>query len=305
MLLALQRAGHDVRVWARASSDVSGLGDVEVRRGSLLDEDALAAGMQGCDAVLHAAGGGKVLRIADVYRDNTETTAVLVAAAERAGVARFVLVSSLAAGGGGVRPRVESDPPRPASHYGKSKLEAEQRVLAARERMQVVIVRPPAVYGPGDTRMVALFSAATRGVIPMVEPSGSLSLVYGPDCADALVRALGASVPSGRVYYVSDGEPYGRREFAGLIGAGVGRRVRVLPVPTAAVVVAGTMNEAWGRLREQSVVLSRDKVADIRVAHQTCDASLARVELGWQPSLRFDEGARVTAEAYRRAGWIR
>ncbi len=308
MLEALHRAGHEVRVWARASSDVSTLPhskDVEVRRGSLLDEDALAAGMQGCDAVLHAAGGGKVLRIADVYRDNTETTAVLVAAALRAGVTRFVLVSSLAAGGGGPRPRVESDVPRPASHYGKSKLEAEQRVLAARERMHVVIVRPPAVYGPGDTRMVALFSAARRGVIPMVEPSGSLSLVYGADCADALVRALTAQVPSGRVYYVADGEPYGRREFARLIGEAVGRRVRVVPVPVAGVVLAGAVNEAWGRLREQSVVLSRDKVADIRVAHQCCDAGLIREELGWRPSLRFGEGARVTAEAYRRAGWIR
>lgn len=305
MVTALHRAGHEVRVWARASSDVSGLGDVEVRRGSLLDEDALAAGMQGCDAVLHAAGGGKVLRIADVYRDNTETTAVMVGAALRAGVGRFVLVSSLAAGGGGERPRVETDEPRPASHYGKSKLEAERHVLAASGRMRVVVIRPPAVYGPGDTRMVALFSAATRGVIPMVEPGGSLSLVYGPDCADALVRALGSGGPSGRVYYVCDGEPYGRREFARLIGEGVGRRVQVVPVPTAAVVVAGAVNEAWGRLREQSVVLSRDKVADIRVAHQTCDAGLIREELGWRPTLRFGEGARVTAEAYRRAGWIR
>lgn len=302
---ALRAAGHDLRVWARASSDVSGLGGVDVARGSLHDEDALANAMAGCDAVLHAAGGGKVLRIAEVYRDNADTTATLVRAAERAGVTRFVLVSSLAAGGGGARPRVESDLPAPASHYGKSKLAAEAHALMARERMQVIILRPPAVYGPGDTRMVPLFQAATRGLMPMVEPSGSLSLVYGPDCADALVRALHANVPSGRVYYVADGEPYMRREFARLIGEAVGRRVRVLPVPTTAVVLAGAANEAWGRLRERSVVLSRDKVADIRVPHQTCDASRIRDELGWRPSLRFDRGARVTAEAYREAGWLR
>jgi nucleoside-diphosphate-sugar epimerase len=83
-----------------------------------------------------------------------------------------------------------------------------------------------------------------------------LSLVYGADCADALVRALTAAVPSGSVYYVADGEPYGRREFATLIGAAVGRRVRVIPIPTAAVVAAGALNEAWGRLRSESVVLS-------------------------------------------------
>lgn len=291
-------------MWARASSDVAALGNVEVRRGSLLDVAALTEAMRGCDAVLHAAGGGKVLRIADVYRDNTETTAVLVEAARRAGVARFVLVSSLAAGGGGERPRVESDPPRPASHYGRSKLEAERRVLAASDDLHAVIVRPPAVYGPGDTRMVALFSAATRGVMPMVQPAGSLSLVYGEDCADALVRALSAAVPSGSTYYVADGAPYGRREFARMIGAAVGRRVRVVPIPTVAVAAAGALNEAWGRVRNQSVVLSRDKVADIRVAHQTCDASRARAELGWTPRVRFEEGARLTADAYRRAGWI-
>ncbi|MCA9576131.1 MAG: NAD-dependent epimerase/dehydratase family protein [Polyangiales bacterium] len=304
LLTALRSAGHDVRVWARASSDVSGLGDVEVRRGSLHDGDALAVAMAGCDAVLHAAGGGKVLRIAEVYRDNAESTATLLDAAERAGVTRFALVSSLAAGGGGPRPRTERDAPRPASHYGKSKLLAERHALDRRERMRVVVVRPPAVYGPGDTRMVPLFSAAARGVLPMVEPNGSLSLVYGADCARALVLALEADVPSGRVYYVSDGEPYARREFARLIGAAVGRSVRVVPVPTAAVVVAGALNEAVGRLRERSVVLSRDKVADIRVPHQTCDAAFIRAELGWAPTLRFDEGARVTAEAYRDAGWL-
>ena len=80
MLEALHRAGHEVRVWARASSDVSTLHskDVEVRRGSLLDEDALAAGMQGCDAVLHAAGGGKVLRIAPTIDASTGTVKVTV-----------------------------------------------------------------------------------------------------------------------------------------------------------------------------------------------------------------------------------
>lgn len=153
--------------------------------------------------------------------------------------------------------------------------------------------------------MVALFVAASRGLMPMVEPGGSLSLVYGADCADALVRALGADVPSGRVYYVADGEPYLRRDFAHLIGAAMGRRVRVVPVPTAALVAAGALNEAWGRLREQSVVLSRDKVADIRVAHQTCDATRIREELGFRPSVRFEEGARLTADAYRRAGLVR
>ena len=305
LLTSLRREGHSIHVWARASSDVSGLGDVGVSRGAWTDAEALREAMRGCDVVVHAAGGGKVLRIADIYRTNVDSTRAVVEAAVAAGVPRFVLVSSLAACGASNagRPRVESDPPEPLSHYGRSKLQAEGVLLEA-TALHGIIIRPPAVYGPGDTRMVALYRAASRGVLPMVAPEGSLSLVYGPDCADVIVRASVTDVPSGRAYFVADGEPHPRVEFARQIGAAVGRRVRVVPVPGALVRAAGAINEAVGRARGKSVILSRDKAADMCAPHQTCDASLAREELGFVSTLDFEEGARVTAAAYREAGWI-
>ena len=306
---ALLSRGDEVVVWARASSDTRALEAhtrVSIRRGSFSDHGLLTDAMRGADAVVHAAGGGKVLRTEDLYRDNEGSAIAVRDAALAAGSTRIVLVSSLAAAGGSPpgRARRESDPPSPASHYGKSKLAAERALLDVRNSIEVVIVRPPAVYGPGDTRMIGLFEAAARGIIPMVAPSGTLSLVYGPDCADALSRACRAPVASGSVYFVADGAPYVRRDFARHIADAVGARARVLPIPIPALVAAGAVNEALGRLRGRSVVLSRDKAADIRVPHQTCDAKLAREELGFAPTLRFDEGARVTAKAYRDAGWL-
>lgn len=307
--LRASEANHDLVAWARPSSDCSGLGaDVEVRRGDWDDGLALREALEGADVVVHAAGGGKVLRIADVYASNAGSTRSLVEAACDVGVKRFVLVSSLAAAGGskdGV-PRVEDDLEKPASHYGKSKLEAERICAGASDQMIVRVLRPPAVYGPGDTRMVAVFRAAKRGVFPMVAAKGTMSMVYGPDCADAILKLCEDTTRPERyrAYFVSDGPPYARRHFAELVGKSVGQEVNIFPIPTPLLVAAGTVNEGIGRARGKSVILSRDKVADLRQAHQVCDATRLREELGWRPSFRFDKGAQITADWYREQGWL-
>ena len=139
--------------------------------------------------------------------------------------ARLVLTSSMAAMGPArnriaVRP---DDMPHPVSAYGRSKLAAERLVLAARDRRHVSIVRPPGVYGPGDTRFLALFRSIERGLAP-VPPGRTTSVVYGPDCADALVRCAFEDFESGTAFHVEDGEVHTWRSLADHVAHALGKR---------------------------------------------------------------------------------
>lgn len=301
LVRALRETGHDVRALVRASSKTEGL-EVEILRASFDDAVALRRAARDVDAVVHAAGGGIARRIADMYEANTESTRALLAATPEG--RRFVLVSSLAAHGpSSEEPAVESDPDAPRSHYGKSKLEAERVLFAQHDRIEGIALRPPALYGPGEHRMVELFRAARRGVVPMIHPGGTMSMLHGADCARAVVAALAA--PSARgVYYVAEPRVYGRREMAELIGEAVGRRVRVVPIAPSVLHAVAAGLEVVGKLRDRPVMLTRDKVRDAGEAHQSCDPSRATSELGFSPRHDFASGAREAYEDYLRRGWL-
>lgn len=305
LVAALQAHGHEVRALVRATSRTEALegAGVEVRVGRLDAPTELAAVAAGVDAVVHAAGGGIVRRREDMRRLNRDGTANLLAACP-ATVRVFVLVSSVAAHGPSPadEPATEDRAEAPISAYGQSKLAAE-RVLFARERPFVSIaIRPPALYGPGEHRMVDLFRAAARGVVPMVHPEGTLSLLHGADCAHLIARAL--ERPVAGTYFAAEPQVYRRREMAEAIGRAVGRPVRVVAVPPWALQLAGAVSEGWGRLRDRPVMFSRDKVADMSQPHQTCDPSLAMATFEWEPRQRFDAGAREALADYRRRGWL-
>lgn len=291
LVRALRADGHAVRAFARATSDteaIEALG-VEVCRGSFGDEASLARAARGVDAVVHAAGGGIAKRVADIYRGNTDSTRALLDAAVVAGCARFVLVSSLAARD-------------PASHYGKSKRAAELAALERQGDLHVVVLRPPALYGPGEHRMVGLFAAARRGLVPTVHPDGTLSMLHGADCAAAIVRAL--TTDARGVYFIGERRVYGRREMAELVGRAVDRPVRVVAIPPTVLKLAARGNDLWGKLRDRPVMLGLDKTRDVLRPHQTGDPGPAFEALGWRPTRDFESGAREAYADYRRRGWL-
>ncbi|MET0137230.1 MAG: NAD(P)-dependent oxidoreductase, partial [Sphingobium sp.] len=157
----LLAGGHDVRALTRRPQpDRSG---VEWIAGDLADKDALATLVAGADAVIHVAGAINVPDRMAFHAANAEGTRLLVRAAQDAGAARFVLVSSLSAREPGL------------SDYGWSKREGEGMVEAS--ALDWTIVRPPAIYGPGDREMLEMFRMAARGVV-MLPPAGRLSVIH-------------------------------------------------------------------------------------------------------------------------------
>ena len=300
-------AGHEPIVFARSSSDTAAFDQrgIEVRRGAFDDASSLRAACVGVDAVVHAAGGGVVREVADYYRSNAESTEALLANASAR--MRFVLISSLAAHGPALRKRAgfagpvasEGDDDAPTSHYGKSKKRAELACISS--NLRCTILRPPALYGAGEYRMVPLFRLAQRGVVPTVHPKGTLSLLSGRDCARAVLSSLVGDHEG--IFYLAEPRPISRRAMAEAIARFAGHS-RVVAIPQSVVLGAGRVSEALAAARGKRAMFNRDKAADLCAPHQSCDPRHAETTLGWRAEDRFVDSTRAIGRAYQDKGWL-
>ena len=274
--------GHRVRALnRRAQSDRAGVTWVA---GALDDPAALATLVQGADAVVHVAGVVNADR-AGFVAGNIEGTRAILAAARQAGVTRFVHVSSLSAR----EPQL--------SRYGWSKREGERLVEAS--DLTWTIVRPAAVYGPGDMEMRDLFRAAKLG-IALLPPQGTMSAVAVDDLAGLLVTLAGR--PGDRaIYEIDDGTSWTHREFAKAIGAAVGRRVVPLHLPKALMMLGARLD---GKLRGDKARLTPDRVGYLAHADWTATPTARVPEAIWTPATDTREGLAATARWYRANGLL-
>ncbi len=309
-LLAMK--GLPCRALARPTADtrfLSTLPNVTLVPGDLSDLGSLREALRGATSVIHVAGLVKARRPEDFHLANVVGTENLLQAisAETPDLSRFVFVSSLAAAG----PSADGAPVSPSSvapvtHYGHSKAAAEAVAKRAAENLPVTILRPSAIYGPRDREILAFFQAVRWGFLPITSPRGArLSMVYGPDCAAACVASLEAEVESGSTWYVEDGETSTFSKLTSHIEAAVGKKAWVkAPIPGPVLWGAALATEVFGAIANRPVMLTRDKLNELRASHWVCDAAPTRVALGWEPQVPFAMGAALTADWYREAGWL-
>jgi nucleoside-diphosphate-sugar epimerase len=309
----LSQAGHEVVALVRKSSNrkfLETLPNVTFAYGAVEDAPAVDEATRGVDAIIHSAGLVKARTARDFELINVDGTKNLLAAAKKhaPGLKRFVFVSSLAA----VGPSLDGAPvgidraPQPVTHYGRSKLRAEQAVLAAKDELPVTVIRPPMIYGPRDNETFAFFQTVSRRVLPYLgDGNNTLSIVYAGDCAAACVCAIFADVPSGSAYFVEDGKVYVWKEMLAELERVLERRAFLrLPIPFYVLRGAAVASEAFGRLSGKAVMLTRDKINELSAPHWVCDAQRTRTELGWAPQVEWSEGAKRAAAWYRQEGWL-
>ncbi|HKP30162.1 MAG TPA: NAD(P)-dependent oxidoreductase [Gemmatimonadales bacterium] len=305
LIEVLLRAGHRVRALVRSPGKAESLGisGVEWVTGDLGSIEALRNGAQGADVVFHVAGLVAARSLEEFLAVNRDGTArVLDASPEHA---RFVLVSSLAAGGPSQpgRPLQGDEPPSPVSNYGRSKLAAEDVVRAG--SLPWVIVRPPAVYGPRDTEMLRVFKAAGMGVAPVFgKGDQQLSMVYGPDLVEAIAAAGLSSATEGRILYPAHPEVITSADTVRIIGEACGKRVRIIPIPDpiglAILQVTGTV----ARLAGRTTLLTADKGNEFFQKAWTCSPARLEQLTGWKAKHDFRSGTAETAAWYRKHGWL-
>ncbi len=305
--------GHQVRALVRKTSNtrfLESLGDaVELVHASLETGEGLERAVEGVDAVVHCAGLVKARSPEEFHRVNAQGTVNLLEATKkvRPKLHRFVFISSLAAHGPSMdgKPRPVDAEKRPVTHYGRSKAAAEEAVVAQKDALPITVIRPPAIYGPRDNEMYAFFKTVKRRLAPLIGGGeNTLSIIYGPDCAAAVYQALTTDHPSGRIYFVEDGRRYTWKEMGEALQEALGVKALEVKLPVGVFSFAAFWSEMFGKMSGKAVMLTRDKVNELKAPHWVCDSTPIRQELGWQPTVTWEEGARLTAEWYRREGWL-
>lgn len=285
---ALRAEGHRVRALVRRDVTLPG---VETVRAPLVPGEALTRAVDGAEVLVHCAGGGRAVTRADFLANNLATTEALLGALDAAEhpPRRFVLISSVTAGGpdGNTPAACASDVCGARSEYGESKWLAERAVHARGPALERVVLRVPAVYGPGDDRMEPLVRAALRGVVPMPLPDQPLSMIDVDDCARAVALLVAAPIAPSTTYWVEDGETYTPRGMAEAIAAHAGRRVRILPVPRPLLTLVARAAEWNARRTDTPAFLTRDKLRDARAPAWRCSAATLRHDTGFTPRHTF------------------
>ena len=257
--------------------------------GSLEDRDSLRALADGADAVIHVAGVINAPDAAGFEAGNVAGTVAMLDAAKSAGVKRFVHVSSLAAR----EPQL--------SMYGASKARSEVRVNAS--GLSHAIVRPPAVYGPGDRETLELFKMAKRGLV-LLPPRGRLSLIHVDDLAGLLLALATPDAPSGITVEPDDGTPGGwtHEDFARALGRATGK-----PRPVALHARASLLNmgAALDRLvRGKKAKLTPDRAAYFAHPDWVVRTSAKAPSSLWAPRIPTEKGLAATARWYEEQGWL-
>lgn len=255
-------------------------------RGDLANTQALDELCAGSDAVIHIAGviNGDA---AAFEEGNVMGTARLLEAAAKQGVERFVHVSSLAAR--------EPD----VSLYGASKRRSEQLVLDS--GIDAVIVRPPAVYGPGDRETLELFKMAKRGLV-VLPPPGRLSLIHADDLAELLLK-LAEGGPSGTILEPDDGTHNGfsHKQFADALGRAVGRNPRSVSMSPGLVRMGAKLD---GLFRGNKAKLTADRAAYFCHPDWVVRDERRPSPNFWQPRISAEKGLAQTAAWYREKAWL-
>ena len=273
--------GHRVRALARRAQP--GRDGVTWVSGALDDLNALAKLVDGTDAVIHVAGVVNAPDRASFAKGNIDGTRGI---ADAAAGKRFVHVSSLVAR----EPQL--------SNYGWSKAKAERIVQAG--DTDWTIVRPPAIYGPGDLDQLDVFRMAKLG-LAFLPPPGRLSVIAVDDLA-ALLLALALTNAPRTIYEVDDGTSgYTTIDYARMIGGSVGRRVLPLSLPRALLSLGARIDRAT---RGDKAKLTADRVAYFSHSNWTIDPKRRPPPRLWMPAIPTPEGLRTTAAWYRAQGLL-
>ncbi len=308
----LADAGIQVRCLVLPGSDADELAaaGADIVEGDVTDAASLTAAVAGIDVVFHAAGiiHTGMLNIGDLRKVNAKGTRNLLESSVRAGVRRFVYVSSNSAAGCNRRRDLlmnEYTPPRPYMRYGASKSLAEAAVNEAwiREQIETVILRPCWYYGPGQPeRQTRLMKMITMGTAPMFGDGLNLrSMTYVDSLCGALALAADSETARGETYWIADDRPYTTAEIYSTMAEVLGVEFRTKRYPAftsgGAAMVDKVLQSAG--LYQMEIHVAGEMYKDI-----ACSVRKARKDLGWEPPADLREGMRSSVAWAREAGLL-
>lgn len=250
--------------------------------------------LYGIETIVHLAARVHIMQdsssepLMEFRKVNTEGTLNLARQAASAGVKRFIFLSSVKVNGEGKEiPYRETDSPSPQDAYAVSKHEAEVglREISERTGIEVVIIRPPVVYGPGvKANFQRLMQAVKRGIpLPLGAIDNRRSLVALPNLLDFILACIEHPAAANETFLVSDGQDLSTTELIIRLGQAMNRPARLIPIPISVLKVGG-------------LLLGKSSVAERLCDSLRVDITKAQKLLGWVPPVSVEEGLRRTVQ---------
>ena len=316
---SLLQHGYHVRGAVRSNDVILNSRILRIPVGEINTLTDWSAALAGVDVVIHLAARVHVMNetssdpLTEFRLTNVDGTEHLARSAAASGVKRLVFVSSIKVNGESTFPTSsntkqippspplekwgilrqvfsETDEADPQDPYGVSKWEAEQALhrVAAETGLEVVIVRPPLVYGAGvKGNFAQMLKVLAKGIpLPLASVSNLRSLVYLGNFVDALLICATHPAAAGQTYLVSDGEDVSTPALLRQLGAAMGHPARLLPCPPVLLKLAGR-------------VLGRSDQVERLLGSLQVDSSKIRRELGWRPPYTLQQGLQATGGWYR------
>ena len=267
---------------------------VEIVQGDLTDEASLARLVRGADAVIHLAGAIKGRRRDDFMRANAAGTAPLARAwRDHARDARFLLLSSMAARAPGL------------SHYAASKAEGEVELRRIGADADWCILRPAAVYGPGDRETLRFFRATAGPIQPMLNgPGARVTAIHVDDVVEAIIAMAELGAANG-TFELSDEKTsgYSWEELSGAAARALGRTARPTRVPKPLIRALGLVGDGGGWIGATGMLTSQKAREILHDDWSSTPEAQPPAHL-WTPRIGLEEGFAGTVRWYREAGWL-
>jgi nucleoside-diphosphate-sugar epimerase len=293
----LKRRGEEVRAASRGSDGADDCFECAIV-GNIDGKTNWDSALTGIGVVIHLAARVHVMNdtasdpLDEFRKINVDGTVNLATQAARAGVKRLVYVSSIKVNGEGTMGQAiftELDIPAPQDPYGLSKWEAEQALhqVSQQTGLEIVVVRPPLVYGPGvKGNFISLLDAVNKGMpLPLAGARNERSLVYVGNLVDALIICANHPAAAGETYLVSDGENVSTANLVRMIAQALGVRPRLIYVPPAL-------------FRGAAALLGRSAKVDRLFGSLRVDSGKLHKELNWNPPYTMARGLGETAAWY-------
>lgn len=303
---------YRVRCLVRPSSNLRWIesSGAEIEVCPLDDIPSLEENLKDADFVVHLAGVVKARNLEGYLQGNVETTRNILDTLERVNqkVRKVLVTSSLAVVGPNKpgKPSTEESPYNPFSHYGMSKVAQEELCHEYKEKLPIVIIRPPSVYGPRDGEIYTVFKAMAKGVFATVGFNRkTLSMIYIDDLVNGMRLALESEKTSGETYFISSEEEYDWSQIAKYGKAALGKGFLNLKVPHSLVHISAFFAESWAGISGKAATLNTEKAKEVVQESWACSPNKAKRDFGYRQMISLEEGFKRTVAWYRENGWIK
>jgi nucleoside-diphosphate-sugar epimerase len=269
--------------------------DVEYRNGDVTQPETLPEMVAGVDYIFF-----------DVNEQGTRSFFDAIAKHNPA-VKKVVQISSLAAAGPSLagRPVRETDEPRPITTYGQSKLAGEKTALSFADKFDVVAIRPPGIYGPGDKEVFSFFQTIRFGIKPYLgNVQRKLQLVHVDDLCRGVFLAATKPIQSPLVLFIAENRAYTMKDLIEALSVACQKDGFELKIPGTLFRAIATVTETLLKVIGAPPMLTREKAGEL-LASWEVSTDLARDTIGFESQIPFERGARETFEWYLRRGWLK